>query len=288
VQDWRGVELLVEGARRRCGLAIVPEVDRGSRIQYGRLPKYWGKTRGWYSAAFGAEAGERFCSYSYKDTTGTPDSGNYSTWAKTSYGYDDDAELTSTTYSSNFADAPASNVSQSYDSNGNRTATNNVAQQSSSDRLLFDGQYYYAYDAAGNRTAKFESCTGALDSTASNITIYQWNNANELTGVSQYADYSNYQLGIPVSGSQVAYGYDAFKQMVSESPVGGTAEYFINDGQNPVLVLNSGGQVLDRELWGPAVDQILATEKVTPLSPGSVQSAGTVNWDLTDKGRRTD
>jgi len=55
--------LLVEGARRRCGLAIVPEIDRGSLIQYGRLPAYWKRARGWYSAAFGVEAGERLCSY---------------------------------------------------------------------------------------------------------------------------------------------------------------------------------------------------------------------------------
>ncbi len=134
---------------------------------------------------------------------------------------------------------------------------------------------------AGNRTAKFESTTGALDSTATNITIYQWNNANELTEVSQYASYSATSRRVRLC-SQVAYGYDAFGQIVSRTPAGGTAEYFVNDGQNVALVLNSGGQVFERELWGPGVDQILATEKVTPLSPGSVQSAGTVNWDLTD------
>ena len=35
-------------------------------------------------------------------------------------------------------------------------------------------------------------------------------------------------------------------------------------------------------LSGEAVDQILATEEVTPMSGGGTQSAGTVNWDLTD------
>ena len=232
--------------------------------------------------------------YSRNDTTGTP-GGGYTGWAETSYSYDHDSQLTTTSYNSNFANPPTTSTSETYDPNGNRANTGDVV--SYGNRMLFDGTYYYTYDQDGNRTAKYESTTGALDSTATSITIYQWNNANELTGVSQYASYYNYQHGIPVSGSQVAYGYDAYGQMVSESPVGGTAEYFINDGQNPVLVLNSGGQVLERELWSPlssgegqgegslsgaAVDQILATEKVTPLSPGSVQSAGTVNWDLTD------
>ena len=240
--------------------------------------------------------GEVTEAFSYLDASGSADKSQYSTWADTHYICDHDGQLTLTTYS-DFANAPTSNTGQTYDANGNRKSTDLAKEQSSSDRLLFDGQYYYSYDPAGNRTAKFESTTGALDSTATNITIYQWNNANELTGVSQYASYYNYQHGIPVSGSQVAYTYDAFKQMVSESPVGGTAEYFINDGQNPVLVLNSGGQVLERELWSPlssgegqgegvlsgaAVDQILATEEVTPLTAAARQSAGTVNWDLTD------
>ena len=44
---------------------------------------------------------------------------------------------------------------------------------------------------------------------------------------------------------------------------------------------NGGGQVIDRPLYGPAVDQILATETVAPVDSGA-QAAGTVNWLLTD------
>ena len=207
--------------------------------------------------------------YSRNDTTGTP-GGNYTGWAETSYSYDHDSQLTTTNYNSNFANPPTTSTSETYDPNGNRANTGEVV--SYGNRLLFDGTYYYAYDATGNRTAKFESTTGALDSTATNITIYQWNNANELTEVSQYASYSAYQSASATS--QVVYGYDAFGQIVSRTPAGGTAEYFVNDGQNVALVLNSGGQVTERELWGPGVDQILATEEVTPLSPGSVQMPG--------------
>ena len=111
-----------------------------------------------------------------------------------------------------------------------------------------------------------------MDSTATNITTYQWNNADELTGVSEYATYAAYKSG--TATSQVAYGYDPFGGLVSRTPAGGTAEYFVNDGQNVALVLNSIGQVTERQLWGPAVDQILATEEVTALSGGGTQMPG--------------
>jgi lipopolysaccharide biosynthesis glycosyltransferase len=63
VQDWSAIELLLAGARKRRGLAIVPEVDRGSRLQYGLLPSYWRKVASWYSASFGDEVAKEFCSF---------------------------------------------------------------------------------------------------------------------------------------------------------------------------------------------------------------------------------
>ncbi len=83
-----------------------------------------------------------------------------------------------------------------------------------------------------------------------------------------------------VDGSEVDYAYDPFGRMVSRNPVGGTAQNFVYDGQEMVLVLDGNGQVVERELYGPAVDQILATETVTPGS--APQAAGQVNWLLTD------
>lgn len=58
VQDWSAVDLLLQGAARR-GLAIVPELDRGSRLQYGGLPAYWQFARRQYAAAFGPELAAR-------------------------------------------------------------------------------------------------------------------------------------------------------------------------------------------------------------------------------------
>ncbi|MEZ6101678.1 MAG: hypothetical protein R3E01_22315 [Pirellulaceae bacterium] len=52
--DRRGFDLFILGARRR-GLAIVPEIDRGSGNQYGNLPLIWKETERWYTDAFGQE-----------------------------------------------------------------------------------------------------------------------------------------------------------------------------------------------------------------------------------------
>jgi hypothetical protein len=63
LQDWLAVELFCHGAGRRRGMAIVPEIDRGSARQYGGLPAYWKLAEGWYTAAFGAEAAKQLHSF---------------------------------------------------------------------------------------------------------------------------------------------------------------------------------------------------------------------------------
>ncbi len=71
-----------------------------------------------------------------------------SSWGVTNYGYDDDSQLTSTTYSTTFANAPTAdtNSSPSYDSNGNRT---NNGAAGLGNRLLTDGTYDYTYLCPG-------------------------------------------------------------------------------------------------------------------------------------------
>jgi hypothetical protein len=62
VQDWEAIELFRSGAARR-GLAIVPEVDRGSALQYGGLPRWWQTVRQFYEGPYGPEVAQRLCSY---------------------------------------------------------------------------------------------------------------------------------------------------------------------------------------------------------------------------------
>jgi len=63
VQDWRAVELLQNGACRGPGLAIIPEVDRGSMTQYGGLPRYWDQAYIWYEQGHGREIASKLHSF---------------------------------------------------------------------------------------------------------------------------------------------------------------------------------------------------------------------------------
>ena len=218
------------------------------------------------------------------------------------------------------ATAPA-NYSADYDPNGNRTSatggdgtsTTAESEASSTNRLLFDGTYYYAYDAEGNRVAQYKITSGtdtslgtqaSPNSEASDITVYTWNNANEMTSATHYNTAADWTAGTYsyVGEYAVNYAYDALGEMVTRNatlgefyPIGGggdddytedltlgtTTENFIYDGQNIVLVMASNGQVIDRNLTGPAADQVFATEEVVAVLSGP-QAAGTVNWLLTD------
>ncbi|WP_373537653.1 TylF/MycF/NovP-related O-methyltransferase [Microcoleus sp.] len=62
VQDWQAVELLVKGATKR-GLAVVPELDRGYYLAYGKLPWYWEFVSRDYQAAFGEEIAQQLHTY---------------------------------------------------------------------------------------------------------------------------------------------------------------------------------------------------------------------------------
>ncbi len=62
VQDWRAINLFVQGASRR-GLAIVPEVHRASLQQYGQLPDFWKWAHQQYEANFGLEVANKLYSY---------------------------------------------------------------------------------------------------------------------------------------------------------------------------------------------------------------------------------
>ncbi|WP_293126274.1 TylF/MycF/NovP-related O-methyltransferase [Microcoleus sp. bin38.metabat.b11b12b14.051] len=62
VQDWQAVKLFVKGAAKR-GLAVVPELDRGYYLAYGKLPWYWEFVFRDYQAAFGEEVAKQLHSY---------------------------------------------------------------------------------------------------------------------------------------------------------------------------------------------------------------------------------
>ena len=113
----------------------------------------------------------------------------------------------------NWANAPTTDGSIQYDNNGNNDGTGQTI--SAGNRVTFDGTYYYQFDAAGNRTFKYKSDTGALDSSATDITKYTWDYRNRMTALAHYADYSLYTSSDP--NLAIKYTYDAFNRQVDES-----------------------------------------------------------------------
>jgi RHS repeat-associated protein len=60
-----------------------------------------------------------------------------------------------------------------------------------------------------------------------------------------------------------------------------STESFVYDGENIALILNSSGGVIERELDGPAVDQVMASE-AGAATTSETFTAGMVDWYLAD------
>ena len=150
--------------------------------------------------------------------------------------------------------------------------------------MTFDGTYYYTFDDNGNRAAKFKSETGVLDDTATDITLYTWDNRNRMTTLTHKASLD------AEADLVIDYSYDIENRMVEEDEVvgGSLDERMIYDGSQLLEVLNSDNSVLERYLNGAAVDQVFAIEEaaVSGYSGGSGglgdSTYSGVNWLLAD------
>lgn len=63
VQDWQAIDLLTQGALRKKGLAIVPEIDRNYCLSYGKLPWYFPFVYQDYEKVFSKETADQLYSY---------------------------------------------------------------------------------------------------------------------------------------------------------------------------------------------------------------------------------
>jgi RHS repeat-associated protein len=161
--------------------------------------------------------------------------------------------------------------------------------------FLSDGVYTYAYDAEGNRIARWKTTNSGETAPAAgdtDITLYTWDNRGRLTSVKMYSTYAELSAG--TADQTVAYTYDAFNRWIGETINAGTASetktLFVYDGNQIVMQFDkafdgTGGDqsaaasdLSHRYLWGPAVDQLLADEQ---LGSGLTQS-GSVVWTLAD------
>jgi RHS repeat-associated protein len=113
-----------------------------------------------------------------------------------------------------------------------------------------------------------------------NVTTYTWDNRDRLASLTL-------KNSSGVIQKVVDYTYDAFNQLIGESVTpysggiaGATAtQRFVYDPLTGEMQLafNGSGNLTDRYLWGPLVDEVLTDEKVTSLSYG-----GTLEWFATN------
>jgi RHS repeat-associated protein len=191
-------------------------------------------------------------------------------------------------------------------SNGNRETVTTTGGQVTcitgpDNELLYDGTYYYQYDADGNQVARWVDNNSGSESSPqpndTNITIYTWDNRDRLTSVTSYDNYTDYQSG--TATQTVTCIYDVFNRWIGEtvttysggSPSSVHTTDFAYDGNQIVLQFDKDGtgnvtasDLSHRCLNGPAVDEVLADEQLVPVTGGGydLTSPGNVVWTLTD------
>jgi RHS repeat-associated protein len=160
------------------------------------------------------------------------------------YTYDSAGQLTDADHSTQ------TDEEYTYDDNGNRiggdydTDPNNLT--------IEDDDYTYGYDDEGNRVLRTDKTTG-------DYVQYTWDHRNRLTLVT-FKNSSN------TTTKQVAYEYDAFDRRVRKrvdtdgNSSWDRGEQYVYDGAHIALQFDDAGDLTRRNLFGPAIDQILASE----------------------------
>jgi RHS repeat-associated protein len=168
-----------------------------------------------------------------------------------SYTYDAGSELTGV--------SGASTATYTYDDNGNRTMT---GYSTGSDNELTAGAgYTYTYDADGNLISETQSSTG-------DVTTYTYDYRNRLTNVVE--ENSSHTVIL-----RATYTYDAMNRRIgTDETVSGTETktWTVYDGVNAYADFDGSGTLLNRYLYGPEANQILAR----------ISASGTEAWYLAD------
>ena len=197
----------------------------------------------------------------------------------TSYSYDALGELTSA--------SGAVNESYTWDANGNPSGSGYTIGPEN--EILSDGTYIYTYNLDGDMLKRTQISSG---SSSDYETDYTWDNRNRLTEVTN-KDNSG------TTTQTVTYLYDVENRWIGESvttysdgsPSSVQTRDFAYDGNQIVLqfgatstpgspVSLTATDLSHRYLSGPAVDQVLADERVT-LQNGALVT-DEVLWTLAD------
>ncbi len=178
------------------------------------------------------------------------------------YDYDSTSQLTDADHTYQTDEA------YSYDDNGNRTMTG--YSTGTNNQLLGDGTYTYEYDDEGNRTKRTNTST-------SETVEYAWDHHNRLTKITEKNSSGNVT-------KTVDYTYDFHGRRIAKAvglngnpPTAADTERYAHDGEHIALVFDGNGNLTNRILHGPQVDQVFADEEVTSLS-----TEGDTLWMLTD------
>lgn len=152
-----------------------------------------------------------------------------------------------------------------YDANGTRNTSGYTI--GANNQITSDGTYTYNYDQEGNRTRKTRISDGSY-------TEYSWDYRNRLSAVTEN-DINGTVL------KQTSLNYDAFNRWIHRSHdadgVGsaGSVDIFYSFlGDQVSLAIDSDGEVLNRYLWGPGTDQLLADEQIVNTSSNVLWALG--------------
>jgi RHS repeat-associated protein len=196
------------------------------------------------------------------------------------YSYDHDGQLTTAAAPTGQTPNASNSLSNpNYDPNGNATSINDTSTTiGEGNTLLFDGTYSDTYDKNGNLTVQADS-TEKID--------YTYDNRNRLTDVTDYL----MEDGSWTKSEQIDYTYDVFNDLIGRVDTkyesngvtieSQTAQRNVYDGSNMVLSFDGSGNLTDRYLWGPAVDQVLADEQFDLTGADELPSSiGNTLWSL--------
>ena len=227
-------------------MASLNSYDNLGRVVF--MQHYTGVSFAMYTSAF--DAAGRMTS------SGRTTAGAMPASESVSYVHDATGELTSLTRNG----VP---TSYGYDATGNRSYGGYGIGPNN--RITTDGTYSYTYDNEGNITIKQKI------STPSEATYYAYDHRNRLVAFSEFGPYAK----------NVLYEYDVFNRRVVKSidkdgyasGYGYVPTHFVYDTDDIALALKANGDLANRYLHGPAVDEILADEN----------EYGGVLWALRDQ-----
>ena len=134
-----------------------------------------------------------------------------------------------------------------------------------------DRSVYYYYDGAGNRTTVNDSVNGNTSYTPNSFNQYDMVGGNTMTNGPEHEivsyrniDYAylndEHLIGVTNrnGGRNDTYQlvYDAMGRCVKRT-VNGLTNYYIYDGEKPILEYNPSAQIIGRNVYGKGIDEIL-------------------------------